>query len=58
VLDITSPSIQSRDEYFLGKLTLLIRDDYPINQVLLSEFNIMGIWPAIYTALLIPSGRR
>ncbi|GAQ86379.1 hypothetical protein KFL_002860030 [Klebsormidium nitens] len=47
----------TRDEYFLGKLTLLIQDDYPINQVLLSEFNIMGIWPFIYTALLIPSGR-
>lgn len=51
--------MQYRDQYFLEKLCGLRRDDgFSMNPVLVDVFYIMGLWPAIYTALLIPSGRR
>lgn len=47
-----------RDQYFLQKLVGLHADDgFLMNPVLISVFNLMGVWPLIYTMLLIPSGR-
>ena len=47
-----------RDQYFLEKLVGLGADDgVPINAIFTQLFFIMGVWPLIYTALLIPSGK-
>eukprot|EP00249_Psilotum_nudum_P012188 c23631_g1_i1 orf=286-1464(+) len=47
-----------RDQYFLLKLVGLKRGDgFEMNQVLVAVFWIMGLWPAVYTMLLIPTGR-
>lgn len=48
-----------RDQIFL-KLLVGLRDpgeQFVVNQVYASLFNIMGIWPIIYACLIIPSGR-
>lgn len=47
-----------RDMYFLEKLVGIgEKDGVQINAVFTQLFFIMGIWPAIYAALLIPSAR-
>lgn len=48
----------SRDMYFLKKLLNLKGDDgFRMNQVLVSEWYIMGLWPLVYSMLLLPTGR-
>uniref|UniRef100_A0ACD5ZU35 Uncharacterized protein n=1 Tax=Avena sativa TaxID=4498 RepID=A0ACD5ZU35_AVESA len=47
-----------RDMYFLQKLLNLIGDDgFRMNGVLVSLWYIMGIWPLVYSMLLLPTGR-
>lgn len=47
-----------RDGYFLEKLVGLgAEDGVPINTIVQQLFLIMGVWPLVYTALLIPSGK-
>jgi hypothetical protein len=47
-----------RDMYFLEKLSGLgVNDGVQINAVFTQLFFIMGLWPCIYAALLIPSAR-
>ncbi|KAK9152373.1 hypothetical protein Syun_010682 [Stephania yunnanensis] len=47
-----------RDKYFLEKLLNLKGDDgFRMNEVLVSLWYIMGLWPVVYSMLLIPSGR-
>lgn len=49
---------QSRDMYFLKKLLNLKGDDgFRMNEVLVSLWYIMGLWPLVYSMLLLPSGR-
>ncbi|KAJ4827257.1 hypothetical protein Tsubulata_028889 [Turnera subulata] len=48
----------SRDMYFLKKLSNLVGDDgFRMNQVLVSLWYIMGLWPLVYSMLLLPTGR-
>ncbi|KAL2938643.1 NmrA-like family domain-containing protein 1 [Bienertia sinuspersici] len=48
----------SRDLYFVKKLSNLVGDDgFEMNHVLVSLWYIMGLWPLVYSMLLIPSGR-
>lgn len=47
----------NQDMYFLKKLVGLENDGFQINKVFTQLFFIMGIWPFIYTGLLIPSTR-
>jgi hypothetical protein len=45
-----------RDSYFLEKLVGLgVDDGVKLNVILQQLFLIMGVWPLVYTALLIPS---
>lgn len=45
--------------YFLKKLLNMIGDDdFRMNKVLESEWYIMGLWPLVYSMILIPTGRR
>lgn len=47
-----------RDMYFLEKLSGLGENDgVQVNAVFTQLFFMMGLWPAIYAALLIPSAR-
>ncbi|KAI3423805.1 hypothetical protein D9Q98_009642 [Chlorella vulgaris] len=47
-----------RDSYFLEKLVGLgAADGVPLNTIVQQLFLAMGIWPLVYTALLIPSGK-
>ncbi|KAK7273457.1 hypothetical protein RIF29_14507 [Crotalaria pallida] len=48
----------SRDVYFLKKLLNLKGDDgFRMNEVLVSLWYIMGLWPLTYSMLLLPTGR-
>ncbi|KAL6842450.1 hypothetical protein ACP4OV_027685 [Aristida adscensionis] len=48
-----------RDRYFLEKLLNLKGDDgFRMNEVLVSLWYIMGLWPLVYSMLLLPTGRR
>ena len=48
----------SLDMYYLKKLSGLAGNDgFTMNPIFEQLFFIMGIWPAVYAALLIPSGR-
>ncbi|XP_061364538.1 uncharacterized protein LOC133307966 isoform X2 [Gastrolobium bilobum] len=48
----------SRDMYFLRKLLNLKGDDgFRMNEVLVSLWYLMGLWPLAYSMLLIPTGR-
>lgn len=48
-----------RDSYFLEKLVGLgVNDGVKLNVILQQLFLIMGVWPLVYTALLIPSECR
>ncbi|MEW5310711.1 MAG: hypothetical protein WDW38_002481 [Sanguina aurantia] len=47
-----------RDSIFLERLVGLgEKDGFVINPVVVALFNIMGVYPAIYAALLVPAGR-
>lgn len=46
-----------RDQYFIEKFLNLTDDGVVLNQVFSALFYIMGIWPMIYSALLIPAGK-
>ncbi|KAI8102670.1 hypothetical protein M9434_005469 [Picochlorum sp. BPE23] len=46
------------DQYFLRKFLNLEDDGVSINTVFTSLFYVMGLWPLIYTSLLIPAGMR
>ena len=47
------------DMYLLKKLLNLKSDDgFKMNEVLVSLWYIMGLWPLVYGMLLLPSGRR
>ncbi|CAM6084849.1 unnamed protein product [Calypogeia fissa] len=49
---------QYSDTYFIEKLVGLHSDDgFIMNKVLVAEWYFMGLWPLIYSSLLIPSGR-
>lgn len=55
---LTPNQTPSRDMYFLEKLLNLKGDDgFQMNQVLVSLWYIMGLWPLAYSMLLLPSGR-
>ncbi|XP_027343264.1 uncharacterized protein LOC113855831 [Abrus precatorius] len=48
----------SRDVYFIQKLLNLKGDDgFRMNEVLVSLWYIMGLWPLAYSMLLLPTGR-
>ncbi|KAK4845089.1 hypothetical protein QYF36_000734 [Acer negundo] len=48
----------SRDMYFLKKLLNLKGDDgFKMNEVLVSLWYIMGLWPLVYSMILLPTGR-
>ncbi|XP_024362437.1 uncharacterized protein [Physcomitrium patens] len=48
-----------RDQYFIEKLVGLRSDDgFVMNTILKCEFFIMGLWPIIYSSLLIPSAKN
>ncbi|KXZ48343.1 hypothetical protein GPECTOR_28g750 [Gonium pectorale] len=47
-----------RDQIFIERIVGLgQKDGFVVNPVFVSLFNIMGIYPAIYAALLVPAGR-
>ena len=46
-----------RDQYFIMKVLNLVEDTVPINDLFYWIFFVMGIFPLIYTALLIPAGK-
>lgn len=46
-----------RDQYFIEKFLNITDDGVVLNQVFTALFYIMGIWPMIYSALLIPAGK-
>ncbi|XP_020979825.1 uncharacterized protein LOC107643741 isoform X3 [Arachis ipaensis] len=57
LLGTTSLSL-SRDIYFLQKLlNLKGHDGFRMNEVLVSLWYIMGLWPLAYSMLLLPTGR-
>lgn len=48
-----------RDQYFVEKLVgLRSNDGFVINTILFCEFYIMGLWPVVYSCLLLPSARN
>ncbi|MQM18465.1 hypothetical protein Taro_051458, partial [Colocasia esculenta] len=58
VFQLTPDQTPSRDMYFLQKLLNLKGDDgFRMNQVLVALWYIMGLWPLVYSMLLLPSGR-
>ncbi|KAF8007250.1 hypothetical protein BT93_K1295 [Corymbia citriodora subsp. variegata] len=58
VFNLAPNQTPSRDMYFLQKLLFLKGDDgFRMNGVLVSLWNIMGLWPLVYSMLLLPSGR-
>ncbi|KAK1439753.1 hypothetical protein QVD17_05573 [Tagetes erecta] len=58
VFNLSPNQTPSTDMYLLKKLCYLIGDDgFQPNRVIVSLWNIMGLWPIVYSMLLIPSGR-
>ncbi|KAH7684144.1 hypothetical protein IHE45_05G226700 [Dioscorea alata] len=58
IFQLTPNQTPVRDEYFLKKLLNLKGDDgFQMNEVLVAEWYIMGLWSLIYSMLLIPTGR-
>jgi len=48
-----------RDQYFIEKLVgFRSNDGFVINTILWCEFYIMGLWPVVYSSLLLPSARN
>ncbi|KAL2327175.1 hypothetical protein Fmac_020602 [Flemingia macrophylla] len=55
---LTPNQTPSRDLYFLKKLLNVIGDDgFRMNEVLVSLWYLMGLWPLAYSMLLLPTGR-
>ncbi|KAL0536889.1 hypothetical protein IC582_025852 [Cucumis melo] len=58
VFNLAPNQTPSTDLYFLKKLLNLKSDDgFKMNEVLVSLWYIMGLWPLVYSMLLLPSGR-
>ncbi|KAK6238709.1 hypothetical protein QUC31_004178 [Theobroma cacao] len=58
VFNLTPDQTPSRDMYFFKKLLNLKGDDgFRMNEVLVSLWYIMGLWPLLYSMLLLPTGR-
>ncbi|KAF5726535.1 hypothetical protein HS088_TW22G00213 [Tripterygium wilfordii] len=58
VFNLAPNQTPSIDLYFLKKLLYLNGDDgFRMNQVLVSLWYIMGLWPLVYSMLLVPTGR-
>ncbi|XP_015695574.1 uncharacterized protein LOC102716896 [Oryza brachyantha] len=58
VLQLAPNQTPYRDTYFLQKLSNLKGDDgFRMNEVLVSLWYIMGLWPLVYSMLLLPTGR-
>ncbi|KAE8075497.1 hypothetical protein FH972_014210 [Carpinus fangiana] len=58
VFNLSPNQTPSRDMYFLKKLLNLKGDDgFRMNAVLVSLWYIMGLWPLVYSMLLLPTGR-
>ncbi|KHN39944.1 hypothetical protein glysoja_043054 [Glycine soja] len=58
VFFLTPNQTPSRDTYFLKKLLNLKGDDgFRMNEVLVSLWYLMGLWPLVYSMLLLPTGR-
>ncbi|XP_022140723.1 uncharacterized protein LOC111011318 [Momordica charantia] len=58
VFNLAPNQTPSTDLYFLKKLLRLKSDDgFKMNEVLVSLWYLMGLWPLVYGMLLLPSGR-
>ncbi|BBG99879.1 hypothetical protein Prudu_009718, partial [Prunus dulcis] len=58
VFNLAPDQTPSQDMYFLKKLLNLKGDDgFRMNEVLVSVWYIMGLWPLVYSMLLLPTGR-
>ncbi|KAL2458303.1 uncharacterized protein Fot_55780 [Forsythia ovata] len=58
VFFLTPNQTPSIDLYFLGKLLNLKGDDgFQMNEVIVALWYIMGLWPLVYSMLLLPTGR-
>nr|GMC49064.1 Cardiolipin synthase N-terminal [Ipomoea batatas]GMD19549.1 Cardiolipin synthase N-terminal [Ipomoea batatas] len=58
VLILAPNQTPSTDLYFLKKLLNLKGDDgFRMNDVLVAEWYIMGLWPLVYSMLLLPTAR-
>ncbi|PRQ52460.1 putative cardiolipin synthase [Rosa chinensis] len=58
VFNLSPNQTPSRDMYFLKKLLNLKGDDgFRMNEVLVSVWYIMGLWPLVYSMLQLPTGR-
>ncbi|XP_019198782.1 PREDICTED: uncharacterized protein LOC109192552 [Ipomoea nil] len=58
VLVLAPNQTPSTDLYFLKKLLNLKGDDgFRMNDVLVAEWYIMGLWPVVYSMLLLPTAR-
>ncbi|XVF21173.1 hypothetical protein REPUB_Repub12eG0067900 [Reevesia pubescens] len=58
VFNLAPNQTPSRDIYFFKKLLNLKGDDgFSMNEVLVSQWYIMGLWPLVYSMLLLPAGR-
>ncbi|CAA7407792.1 unnamed protein product [Spirodela intermedia] len=58
VAQLAPDQTPSRDMYFLQKLLTLKGDDgFRMNQVLVALWYVMGLWPMVYSMLLLPTGR-
>ncbi|KAK2986448.1 hypothetical protein RJ640_011886 [Escallonia rubra] len=58
VFNLTPNQTPSMDIYLLKKLLNLKGDDgFQLNEVLVSLWYIMGLWPLVYSMLLLPTGR-
>ncbi|KAK9676622.1 hypothetical protein RND81_11G089000 [Saponaria officinalis] len=58
VFNLAPNQTPTTDVYFVKKLSNLVGDDgFRMNQVLVSLWYIMGLWPIIYSMLLLPSAR-
>ncbi|XP_022771654.1 uncharacterized protein LOC111314494 [Durio zibethinus] len=58
VFNLAPNQTPSRDLYFLKKLLNFKGDDgFRMNDVLVSLWYIMGLWPLVYSMLLLPTGR-
>ncbi|XP_065861350.1 uncharacterized protein [Euphorbia lathyris] len=58
VFNLSPDQTPTTDLYFLKKLLNLSGDDgFEMNQVIVGLWYIMGLWPLVYSMLLLPTGR-
>ncbi|BFG25890.1 hypothetical protein CerSpe_121640 [Prunus speciosa] len=58
VFNLAPDQTPSQDMYFLKKLLNLKGDDgFRMNEILVSVWYLMGLWPLVYSMLLLPTGR-